>query len=167
MAKLRWIEVPQSTDEQGAQVQLRNTAAWPEGVSRTGRVHKVIGALDDKTRMARLLIAVSDPLARAPDAGTETPKLMVGEFLEARIRGNQIPNVVRLPRAHVRDDDTVWVMQERQLRIRKVDIVMRDAEHAYIRKGLAAGEQVVTSNLATVTDGAKLRLKADAEQPAQ
>ena len=59
----------------------------------------------------------------------------------------------------VRDGDTVWVMADAKLVIKKVHVVLRDATYAYIRKGLSDKDQIVTTNLATVTDGARLRVE--------
>ena len=46
--------------------------------------------------------------------------------------------------------------------IQPVDIVFRDAEFAYIRGGLDASDRVITTSLATVQEGARLRLKSRA-----
>ena len=67
-------------------------------------------------------------------------------------------SVVRLNRDRLREDETVWVMQKDSLDIRKVEVVLKDAEYAYIRSGLNAGDQVVQTNLSTVVEGAALRL---------
>jgi hypothetical protein len=48
-------------------------------------------------------------------------------------------------------------MVEDGLDIRQVDVVYRDAQHAFIVDGLDDGEHVVTTNLATVTNGLQLR----------
>jgi hypothetical protein len=40
---------------------------------------------------------------------------------------------------------------------------LRDEDFAYIRAGLGADDRVVTTNLATVIDGAKLRLEGEPE----
>jgi RNAse (barnase) inhibitor barstar len=117
-----------------------------------------VGELEDDTRMARVLVAVEDPLAR--HAGSENiPQLMLGAFAECRILGREISNALRLNRDYVRADDTVWLMRDGQLAIQSVDIVFRDDEFAYVLSGLNARDQVVTTNLATVRDGARLRLK--------
>jgi multidrug efflux pump subunit AcrA (membrane-fusion protein) len=87
---------------------------------------------------------------------------MIGAFVEARIQAEEIADVVRVDRDHVRKDDTIWLMDdERQLRVRKVEIVFRDAEHAYVASGLEDGDRVVETNLSVVTDGARLRLAGD------
>ena len=61
--------------------------------------------------------------------------------------------------------------KEGELEIRKVGIVLQDAEYAYIESGLAEGDLVVTTTLSTVTEGAPLRLEGaeagSAENPEQ
>ncbi|MGM0575707.1 MAG: efflux RND transporter periplasmic adaptor subunit [Myxococcota bacterium] len=167
LSKLRWVSIPERAGEEGSEVRVRNRTAWPEGVARAGRLHRLVGALDGRTRMARVLAVVRDPLARRPE--TEGPALLVGEFVEARIRGNPIEDAARLDRGYVRDEDTVWVMEDGRLRIRDVEIAVRDADHAFITGGLEDGDRVVTTNLSTVTDGARLRLRGadDEEAPAE
>ncbi|MFW6082025.1 MAG: hypothetical protein ACOC7W_08930, partial [Desulfosalsimonas sp.] len=65
----------------------------------------------------------------------------------------------RINRDYVRKDNTVWVMKEEKLDIRDPEIVFKDPEYVYIKEGIEDGEQVVTSSLATVAQGARLRQK--------
>ena len=51
------------------------------------------------------------------------------------------------------------MMKQGKLEIRDLDIAFRDKENAYIKAGLGDGEKVVTTNLTTVVEGSKLRLK--------
>lgn len=160
LSKIPLLRFPESGAD-GAPVELRNRANWAPGVVRNGRLFKLIGALEADTRLARVVIEVHDPLARGADSA-EVPPLLVGEYLEARIEGRPIENVVRLGREHVRTGDTAWVMDdEDKLRIRPLAIVFTDAAHAYVRSGLEDGERVVTTSLSAVTDGAALRLEGD------
>lgn len=154
LSKVRWLDLPEGSGDTGATVRIRHEGVWPDGAERTGQVHRLIGALEESTRMARVLIAVTDPLARQ-DPGQ--PALVIGAFVEARIRAKALEGVVRLARDYVRKDDTVWLMEEGTLRIRPVHVLFRDAEYAYIDRGLADGDRVVTTSLATVIDGADLR----------
>lgn len=156
LSQLRRLRFPEN-GTRGPEVRLRNRAAWPEGVYRTGYLYKLVGALDQQTRLARVMVEVPDPLAYRTDA----PGLIIGAFLETHIEGEAIEDVVRLNRDYLRDNETVWVMEDGQLRIREVDIVFRDARYAYIRAGLSADARVVTTNLSTVTEGAALRLERD------
>ena len=44
--------------------------------------------------------------------------------------------------------------------IREVGIILTDAKYAYISQGLEQGENIITTNLSVVSEGAKLRTKA-------
>jgi len=157
VAKLAWLEFPESADDQGSKTRIRNAGAWPSGTARTGYLYKLVGTLSERTRMARVLVAIDDPLARLDD-DTDKPALLLGSYVEARIQGRTLRDVVRIDRDHVRQNDTVWVMRDGKLDIRDVRIAVRDSEYAYIREGLSEGERVIVSDLATIRDGAPLRL---------
>ena len=136
---------------------IRNRAAWPEGTFREGSVHRLIGELEDQTRLARVLITVADPLSHEPESAG-LPPLMIGSFVEARIAGLPLQDVIRIDREYVRQDDTIWINENGVLRIGELEIAFRDDEFAYIRAGLDVEDQVITTNLATVFDGAALRM---------
>ena len=161
LSKLRWLRIPDD-GAQGMPVRIRNRTAWEPDEYRTGTIHKLVGALENQTRMARVLIAVPDPHSYESD-NAERPTLMIGSYVEASIQAEQLNDVVQLNRDYVRDDDTVWIMENGALRIQDVNIVVRDAQYGYIDEGLDDGDRVVTTNLSTVTDGAPLRLEGAAE----
>lgn len=160
VADLRWIDFPAGSGSAGSPARIRNRAAWPEDLFREGRVHRLIGALESQTRLARVLLTVPDPLAHEPESAG-LPPLMVGSYVEVRIEGRPVEDVVRLNRDYLRRDDTVWVNEDNLLRIRQAEVVFRDSDYAYIRAGLDPDDQVVTTNLATVLEGAALRLEGE------
>ncbi len=154
---LRWVQFPE-TDGQGSRVTLRNPDVWPTGVERGASVSRMVGAVDQQTRLARVLITVPDPLGQTSDV----PPLILDSLVETEIEGRPIVDVVRLRREFVHDRDTVWVMTDGKLQIRETDVVFRDAEYAFIRAGLESGDEVVTSTLATVAEGVGLRKVGEA-----
>lgn len=153
LAKLRWIGVADTSTN----VQVRNRTAWPADEYRQGRVHSIIGELEGQTRMARVLIAVDDPLATEVENHGKMP-LMAGTFVECRIQANTLRDVVRIEREYVRKNNTAWVMEDGLLAIRPLEIVFQDEHYAYVEKGLEAGDRVVITSLSRVSDGAELRL---------
>lgn len=157
-----WVELTVPTRQlryipDDALVHLRDRAAWTEGQERLGRVSGVVRELDDTTRLARLLVTVDDPLALDSDA----PVLTAGAYVEARIEARELVDVVRLPRALLRKGETVWALEDGVLRIHPVEVVLEDAEYAYLAAGLASDSQVVATDLSTVKDGAPLRTSAE------
>ena len=152
-SKLPYISLP-NDGQPGSEVRIVDRKAWKKGAYRTGYVYQLVGALEDQTRMARLLVSVPDPLAYNNDS---LPALMINSFVEASIQADKISDVVRLNRDYLREDETVWVMEEGKLRVREVDVTFMDAQYAYVADGLQDNDQVVTTNLSTVADGARLR----------
>ena len=157
--KLQWLSFPKSGDLTGSTVEIRNSG-WPKDVYRTGYLDKQVGALDDQTRLARVLVRVKDPLAREDTTNIQR-ELMIGGFVEAEVQAQEIENVVRLNRDYLRTNQTVWVNEDGELSIREVEIILTDAKYAYIREGLEQGENIITTNLSVVSEGAKLRTKAE------
>ncbi|NNJ78811.1 MAG: efflux RND transporter periplasmic adaptor subunit, partial [Xanthomonadales bacterium] len=162
VSNLRWIDFSEDRETPGMEVRVRNRAAWPENTFREGSVHRLIGELEDQTRLARVLLTVSDPLSHEPQSAG-LPPLMIGSFVEARIAGKPIRDAVRIDRDYVRKDDTIWINEDGLLRIRELEVVFRDDEFAYIQSGLGTDDQVITTNLATVFDGAALRMAEEAQ----
>lgn len=156
--KLQWLRFPNSDEETGSTIKLRNTS-WPQETFRTGYLDKQVGALDAQTRLARVMVRVPDPLARQDTLNK--PELMIGSFMDARVQGEEINDVVRINRDYLRSNQTVWVNEEGKLSIREVEIVLTDSEYAYISKGLDDEELVITTNLSTVSEGIELRTNSE------
>lgn len=155
-SELRWLRFA-SSGEPPSEVRVRNRTAWSDDEYRTGTLHQLVGALENQTRLARVIVDVPDPMAYLPQ-NTGAPPLMIGSFIEANIAGRQLADVIRLERDYVRDNQRVWLMVDGTLRIQDVEIVFEDEAYAYITDGLEADARVVTTNLSTVVDGAPLRV---------
>jgi RND family efflux transporter MFP subunit len=157
-ASLRWLKIP-SDGEPGSAVRIFQERVWGKGVYREGRVIRLRGDLDKKGRMARLLVAVADPLALT-DPGQ--PPLLLGAFVRAEITGRQLQDVLALERGWLRDDNTLWVMdRENKLAIRRPELIYSGAQRVYVRDGLDPGDRVITSELAVAVEGMPLRTAQD------
>lgn len=162
LSHLQWLDRMPSMEaamSNQATVRIRNRTAWPEDTHREGFVARIAGALENQTRMARVLVAVPDPTAMRPEHEGQPP-LVIGSYVEVQLPARPMPDIVRLNRDYLRENDTVWVMENDSLQIRNVDVVLKDATYAYIRDGLSTGDAVITSTLATVQEGAPLRLSS-------
>lgn len=165
LRQLRMVQFPdEKSGLRGSSATVRNRTAWPEGKIREGRVTRLIGSLDAETRLARVLIAVEDPLALQP-SNRGRPRLLIGSILETRIEGREMENVVKLDRDYLREENTVWLKEDGKLVIREVEVAFLDATHAYISAGLTDGEAVVTTQLSRVAEGAELQRTEDLPAP--
>lgn len=158
LSKLKWLDFSDKAGSEGSEVLIRNRTAWEEGETRSGYLFRMLGSLENQTRLARVLVEVPDPIA-IESKNEGKPMLIIGAFVETRIKTKPLQNVVRLNRDYLRAGETVWVKQGDSLSIRDVNIQFQDADYAYITEGLEGGEEVVTTNLASVTQGAPLRIK--------
>jgi len=163
ISKIGRLTFSENAAGQGSTVKILNENTWPDGQYREGQLFRLVGALDNQTRLARVLITVKDPLSRKADI-SQCPPLIIGSFVETHIQAKQLNNTIRLNRDYLRKDETVWVMEDKELKIKEVTVALEDAKYAYIEKGLADQDQVVTTNLATVVEGSPLRLEGDSDK---
>jgi RND family efflux transporter MFP subunit len=162
VSKVNWISFAEDEPNAGSDVKIVIDTSVKNGPFREGKLFRLVGALDAQTRLARVLISVPDPLARKSSTDT-IPPLMIGTFVEVHIQAREIKDVLRLNRDHLRQGETVWVLEDGKLDIRQVEVLFQDAEYAYIRNGLNDKDKVVTTDLATVVEGSGLRLEDEVD----
>lgn len=157
LSKLNRLIFASDPDSPGALVRLHHDTVWPDGQSREGRLAQLVGELDGNARMARVLITVDDPLAL--DQPADTPAMILGAIVRAEIIGRPLENVVRLERELIRRNSTVWVMEDRKLAIREVNVAFQNEKYAFVKTGLENGDRVIINDLSSVVSGASLRLE--------
>ena len=132
--QLRWIKC----DPVNGSVATitRNT-----GDIRTGRAVRMESAIEEKGRMARVLIAVDHPLQG------EYPMLL-NEYVRISIEGAPIESAYRIPRSALHEDRLVWIATDKgTLEIRAVAVNWRDATDVLISGGVEDGERLILTNL--------------------
>lgn len=130
-----------------------------------GRIVRTEGEIDPQSRMVHVVAQVPDPYRRREDPNH--PPLAAGLFVDAEIFGNEVRDVVVLPRAAMRGRDQVLVVDAgERLRFRRVDVLRAERERILVRGGLQEGEHVCLSSLEAVTDGMRVRATED-EPPLQ
>ncbi len=156
VAELAWIDVPGVRGGEGARASIvQEIGKTP--VVREGRVIRLLGELDPKGRMARLLVEVDDPLGLEKGDDSGLP-LLLGAYVRVEIAGRSIDRVAELPRRAIRDGDAVWLAaNDNTLRIQPVHVAWRGREVVYIDRGLNDGDRVIVSRLATPIAGMKIR----------
>ena len=78
-------------------------------------------------------------------------------FVEAEIVGKMVENVALIPRAAVRPDGRVLVVDdEERLRFREIKVLRAMKGFVIVEAGLADGDRVCTTALSAVIDGMKV-----------
>lgn len=130
-----------------------------------GRIVRTEGEIDPASRMVHLVAEVKDPYGRASRKTARAP-LAVGMFVRAEIRGRELEDVIVLPRAALRGQNQVLVVDgEDRLRYRTVDVARTDREDVLVAGGLRAGERVCVSPLDVAVDGMKVRTVSGERDP--
>ncbi len=150
---LHWFAVPGFTSDTDSRAQASVTAVVAgKKCNWEGRVVRVEGRIDEKTRMGNVVIRIPEPYATRPP-------LAIGQFAEVRIQGLTLPEAAVIPRAALHGENTVWAVsaEDGRLYFRSVDIARMDSRGVVIRGGLKPGDRVVVSPLKAVTDGMQVR----------
>ncbi len=145
-------------------------------IERRGHVIRLLSDLDPVGRMARLLVEVPDPLRLAatahrddgdggdtkpPEAGAPAGSrlpLLLGSYVHVTIEGEEVRNVVQLPRRALQPNDRVFVLDGHdKLHIVKVHTLWGTDEVVLLRGGLKGGERVVVTPLTAPVEGMLVR----------
>ena len=159
VSALSWVST-------GTKVSLRQVTTG-RAIEHEGEVIEVLSDLDEVGRMAQILVRIADPLHLArPEAGRQP--LLVGAFVEASLQGRAVQDVAVIPRAALRGEEQVWLMNaEDRLEIREVEVVWRGRDEVYVQRGLKAGDQLITSRVRAPVPGMSLRTgESEAGTPA-
>jgi RND family efflux transporter MFP subunit len=152
---LYWFHVPGFTpgDGPGAPATVSARIAG-RNLTWQGRVDRSEGKMDERTRMINVIVRVEAPYATKPP-------LAAGLFASVEIQGRTIPEAAIVPRAALRENDRVWVVDDTgRLAFRDIEVARLYPDRAILTDGLRAGERVVISPLNAVTDGMAVRINA-------
>ena len=160
MAQLRWITIPRTPDEPGSAVKLFQENVWGKEKFRTGRVVRLLTDLEPDGRMARLLVAIQDPL-NLQEQHARLPRVLLGSYLRAEIQGQELAPFAKVDRRWIHDQDTVWIMNaDNALEIRRVTIAYLGQQEVFISEGLETGDRLVVTDISAPTEGMSLRLSS-------
>jgi RND family efflux transporter MFP subunit len=162
--QLKWLDIPKRNGDSGANVTIHNNGVWGEDRFRTGRVLCLLGEVETQGRLARLLVTVDDPFCLKPQ-NHNLPHLLMDSYISAEIEGRTLSDVFPIRRSHLRDNDTVWIMDDDGLlEIRQVKVVFRGPDRVYVDEGLAENEKLVVTDIAAPVAGMPLRVDGVEDQ---
>lgn len=160
VADLKWIRIPRGNQRDGSRVKVYDRDAWGQNVWREGRVIRLLAGLEVQGRMARLLVAVDDPLSL--NVHQDQPPMLLGSYVRVEIEGVELTGGIPLRRELLRDGKGAWIMKEdNTLEIRSITIGFPGREQVYVTDGLASGERIVVTDIAAPVAGMALRVQGD------
>jgi len=129
-------EIPR---DEAPRVTLRSRFAGREHAWE-GRIVRTEAQIDPRTRMVNVVARVD-----RSDAGEDEqrPPLTAGLFVEAHIEGRAVDGLVRIPRAALADESSVWVVdRDRRLRRRPIEVLRVERSSVLVSDGLAESDLV-------------------------
>jgi RND family efflux transporter MFP subunit len=156
VAALEWVRFEDAGGE-ATPVRVRQDLGQGRSVEKLGRLVRLLSDLDPRGRLARVLVAVDDPLDLKKPPEQREP-LLLDAFVEVRMRGRRLEEVATVPRRALREGDSVWIMApDDTLEIRSVSPAWKGPRTVYVRGELRAGERLVVSRIPTPVPGMQLR----------
>ncbi len=162
VAVLQRIAVPEKTGQRGQSAKIMFEPVSGTPVIRSGHVLKIMGNLDPEGRMARLLIAIDDPLnLHSAHASDRTKgKILLGSYVKVMINAGSFNNVYTIPRQALREGNLIWVKDsENTLQMRRVDVVWRRKDNVLAKIELKPGEELILSRLQSPLPGIKIKTR--------
>ena len=117
----------------------------------TGQIVRIDASIDEDTRLIYATAEVQSPYGTAASEGMP---MAVGLFVNADIEGVAEQVAYVMPRLALRNENTVYVINEdNELEIRTVDVLSTSEQRVLVTGGVAEGDQVVTSPVPNAVDG--------------
>ncbi len=160
VAKLRLLSQEPSAGREAGQ----RAVIWGHNglEAREGVILQLGNSVEDRGRLATVLIAIRDPLAREKKGAS---RLVLNTWARVEMTGISVVDALVIPPEWLRADNHVWLAdREDQLVFRPVDVIYQDDKEVVIRGSIAAGERVVTTPIASPVKGMRLRFPAASEQ---
>ena len=161
--RLRWIGA-----SPGKFKDVQAIVKYPNGEFGTtvwhGTVLHIKGELEQKGRMARLIVTVKNPLGENTGIQSES-MLIVGSHVRVAVQGRKLENVYVIPRFALHDNDTVWIAgADDTLKVRQVEVKWKERDEIAISSGLKTGERLIISDLAAPVEGMLLTIELRVEK---
>ena len=120
-----------------------------------GKLLRTEATIDPNSNTVQSIIRIEQP---SVNGASDSIPLPIGLFVEARIAGKLIENLVALPRSVIRNNSQVLVVDaENKMYYRDVEIFRLEQDQVLISGGLMLGEKICISPIQAVVDGMSVR----------
>jgi multidrug efflux pump subunit AcrA (membrane-fusion protein) len=115
--------------------------------------------IDPETRSVGVIVEVDGPYRQAVPG--IRPPLVKGAYVAVDIIGPRRPDSVAIPRAALHGDVVYVVDGENRLKRQVVEVELVQPEFVTVKKGLAAGDRLVVSDVVPAIEGMLLKPEPD------
>ena len=155
--KLSWLPIRDMKKLQATPVTITQDLGRGNRIERKGHISRLLGDVDPSGRMARVLVAIDDPLGLKDSALRQSP-FLIGTYVRVSIHGPVLENVFVLPRLVLREGQHVWMKSKSgTLDIQKVDVLWKTEENIVVGNGLQQGDELIISALPIAIPGMKVK----------
>jgi hypothetical protein len=153
----RAARLPLESLEDAPEVEVTLQTGLGGRLERRGRFVRRLPDLEAQGRMARVLVAVDDPLALSDRS---LPVLPLGSYVRLEVPAGEVSDVIEAPRESLRENDQVWVRDAAgTLRFREVEVIWRGDESVLLRGAFEAGDELIVSYLSDPLPGLVLEVR--------
>lgn len=118
----------------------------------TGKLVRTEAEIDSKSRMVTAVVRVNN------NENLDQPDLPIGLFVSARIQGRWAEGVVTIPRAALRNQNQVLVVdKDNRIYYRSVEVMRFENDSVIVSGGLESGDMVNISPLQTIVEGMRVK----------
>ena len=153
---LEFVDLPETyRGEQEASHDI-NVQIVSELVGKTQWDAKLVrteSAIDESARQLHVIAQIDDPFAKSLNG---KPQLKIGQYVTARLTGNELENVFVIPNATIYQGSYVYIAKNGLLQRIEVDITWQNEKDAIIGTGLKDGDLLITTPLGQVTSGVRV-----------
>ena len=122
--------------------------SWPAVVVRAA------GAIDEQSQQLNVTAQIDHPYAINDD---NRRPLKIGQYVTAQIKGKTIPDALVIPNAAIYQGSYVYLFKDGVLERREIEIAWQNSKEALIKRGIAAGDQLVLTPLGRVSSGTPVK----------
>ena len=123
-----------------------------------GKVIGTTGEITNKSRMAGIIVLVKAPLGLQRKNTTKPlVPMLLNDHVDVHIFGKTLKDVFCIPRAILRDNNTLWIFDNGTLKIKKVNIVWKEKDMVYIKSGITARDLLITSDMSVAVNGMTIK----------
>lgn len=122
-----------------------------------GKVVRTEGAFDQESQQLFVVAQIDDPYGKREN--NQLP-LKIGQYVSAKINGKAIENALSIPNKAIYQGSYVYVVDNKILKRKNIDIAWQSEDVAVISDGLNAGELLVLTPLGQVTSGTPVSISS-------